>query len=234
MKKPAFVRSYEIAQRQKRFALITTLVKSIPPPVRILDVGGASEFWNIVDCSSFGELRVTLLNLFPQDDLPSGFKSIVGDARYLDRFIDQDFDLVISNSVIGHVGSFADQQLMADGIRRIAPRYFVQTPNHNFPVDWRTLIPLFHFLPLRIRALMLYSLPITPFGRISPYSKAIAWADCVRNLTFPEVKSLFPDAVIVPERVLGFSKSFMAVKGLGAPISSAPNNAPVHPGTALP
>jgi hypothetical protein len=131
-----------------------------------------------------------------------------------------DFDVVLSNSVIGHVGCFQDQQRMAAEIRRIGKRYFVQTPNHYFPVDWRTLIPCFHFLPLTVRAHLLHVVPITSFGRLESYSSALHWASSVRNLTHRELRALFPEGTIARERVLGFTKSFMVFHGFH-PLSAA-------------
>jgi hypothetical protein len=191
-------------------------------PIRILDEGGNLSFWEILDYTQLGEIHITLLNLFPQDTLPPNFCSQVGDARSMQNYASDDFDVVLSNSVIGHVGCFQDQESMAAEIRRIGKRYFVQTPNHYFPVDWRTLLPFFHFLPLKVRACLLHLLPIASFGRFKSYSSALEWASVVRNLTHRELQTLFPEATIVREKVLGFTKSFMVFHGFDA--SSVPTD----------
>ncbi len=90
-------------------------------------------------------------------------------------------------------------------------------PNYYLPVDRRTLIPLFQFLPLQVRAYLLHVLPITSFGRLTPYYCAYQWASAIRNLTFRELRVLFPEATIASERVLGFTKSFMIIKGFDDP-----------------
>jgi hypothetical protein len=213
MHKPAYITRAEIRARRERFQLLARLLREIPPPIRILDVGGTIGFWTMLDEKQLESFHVTLLNLFPQENLPPNFCSRIGDARCMESYGPGEFDVVLSNSVIGHVGAFEDQKRMAGEIRRIGQRYFVQTPNSYFPLDWRTLIPFFHFLPLQCRAYLLHRLPITPFGRLSPYSRALEWAASVRNLTYRELCSLFPEAIIGRERVLGFTKSFMVLFG---------------------
>ena len=213
MQKPLFVTRLEKRARRKRFQLFTHLLGKLHPPIRILDVGGTFGFWKILDYTKLGEIHITFVNLFHQDNLPANFHSQVGDARDLKAHSAHDFDVVLSNSAIGHVGSFEDQKRMAGEIRRIGRRYFVQTPNHHFPIDWQTLIPFFHFLPLQFRARLLQFLPITSFGRFKTYSQALQWTAGVRNLTYCELRALFPEATIVRERFWGFTKSFMVFHG---------------------
>lgn len=216
MNKPALVRRIEHRMRKNRFRLLRALLDPLERPIRILDVGGELGFWEILDYARLGELHITLMNVFLQKNLPPNFHARLGDARDLQDYSPRDFDVVMSNSVIGHVGGWAEQKKMAAEIRRVGTRYFVQTPNHYFPVDWRTLLPFFHFLPLTLRARLLQALPIAPGGRIKPYAAAVGWAGRVRNLTPREVRTLFPEATIVPERVLGFTKSFMLFHGFTA------------------
>jgi len=213
MQKPKFITQLEHRSRRSRAQVLFHLLRPLPRPIRILDVGGEFGFWEILDYSQLGEIQVTLLNLFPQNRIHPSFYSQVGDARSMEAYAAGDFDVVLSNSVIGHVGSFQDQKNMAKEIRRIGKRYFVQTPNQYFPIDWRTLIPFFHFLPLHVRGCLLYSLPISSFGRLKSYSSALQWASAVRNLTYRELRVLFPEATITRERVFGFTKSFMIYKG---------------------
>lgn len=213
MRKIDFVARLEQKARRNRFRLFIHLTRHLERPIRILDVGGDYGFWEILDYFKLGEINVTLLNLYPQENLPPNFHSRVGDARSMHNFQYGDFDVVFSNSVIGHVGSFQDQKIMANEIRRIGRRYFIQTPNHYFPIDWRTRIPLFHFLPLKGRAKILQILPISPFGRFKSYSSAIKWASAVRNLSYRELRMLFPEAKIAKEKFLGFTKSFMIFHG---------------------
>jgi hypothetical protein len=213
LQKPLAVAAFEKRLRQKRFSFLAALIAPLPRPVRILDVGGTVGFWEAVGYKEMEGFEVSLLNLFPQSDLPLGFRSLIGDARDLEKWHPGDYDIVVSNSVINIVGSFQDQKQMADGIRHFAKRYFVQTPNYYFPIDWRTLVPFFHFLPAKQQAWWLYHFSIGPFGRMRPYEKAIAWAERVHDLSYKQLSALFPEADILDEKLCGFTKSFMAVKG---------------------
>jgi len=229
--KYAVVTRFESHLRRRRFLLLENLLRPEPRPIRILDVGGTISFWRTINYGRLGEIHVTLLNRFAQDNLPARFSSEVGDARSLKAYRREDYDLVFSNSVLGHVGSFEDQKRMSDEIRRIGRRYFVQTPNRYFAVDWRTLVPFFHFLPVRPRAWCLCHLPIGPFGRLSSYSAALEWASLVRDLTRGEIRSLFPDSKIVQEKLFGLTKSFIVFRGfdrLREPWRDGPSSAPAH------
>ena len=153
-------------------------------------------------------MQIELLNIHNQDARPP-FKAVVGDARDLSRYPDRQFNVVFSNSVIGHVGSFQDQQRMANEIRRVGQRFFVQTPNHGFLVDWRTLVPFFHFLPTRAQAWCFEHFKVGTYRRASCRAEAINLAHRIRNIRRCELPILFPNAAVVPERVLGLTKSFM-------------------------
>ena len=63
------------------------------------------------------------------------------------EFTTGEFDVVFSNSVIEHVGDFDDQRRMADEVRRVGRRFFVQTPNRWFPLEVHTRLPFVHWLP---------------------------------------------------------------------------------------
>ena len=77
---------------------------------------------------------------------------VSGDAcRPPDRVRNESYDLVFSNSLIEHVGGFANRQLCADFIRSKADRHWVQTPYRYFPIEPHWLFPGFQFLPLNAR-----------------------------------------------------------------------------------
>jgi hypothetical protein len=123
----------EAAARRRRNTIFFRLIESLERPITILDVGGTVEYWRTLDLPG-GVAKIVLLNTFPQR-ASAPFEVIVGDACDLSRYSDRQFDLVFSNSVIGHVGSFGKQQRMASEIRRVGRYFFLQTPNHGFPVD---------------------------------------------------------------------------------------------------
>ena len=179
------------------------------------------EYWRAVQLPFEREARIELLNTFEQQ-VAAPYKSVVGDARDLSRYGDGEFDVVFSNSVIGHVGSFSDQQLMASEMRRVGRYFFLQTPNHGFPLDWRTLVPFFHFLPVEVQAWCFERFSVGAYCRAGSRAEAIHWASRVRNIRRRELALLFPGGTVVHERFGGFTKSFI-VHNLGP----VPQNQPL-------
>jgi hypothetical protein len=198
--------------RRRRFALFAELLSRLPRPIRILDVGGTPGFWRVMGFDRAAE-SVTLLNQLPPPDGAAGFRSVVGDARQMRAFRDLEFDVVFSNSVIEHVGTFTDQQAMAAEVRRVGRRYFVQTPNRYFPIEPHFLVPGFQFLPLSVRAGWLARRSVGWYPKAASYEAALAEVAQVRLLSRAEFQRLFPEGHLVTERFLGLSKSFVIYHG---------------------
>jgi hypothetical protein len=76
-------------------------------------------------------------------------------------------------------------------------------------VDWRTLVPFFHFLPATAQAWCFSHLPVGTYKRSVSHEEARQWATRIRNIRRSEVSQLFPGARVIDERVFGFTKSFM-------------------------
>ena len=224
MNKARFIAQLEQKARRDRFSLFADLLVGVDRPVAILDIGGTYEYWKELDYTILGDIEIVLLNVFPQKDVPRPFTAVVGDGRELSGYSDWEFDLAFSNSVIGHVRTFADQELMAKGIRRVGRRYFVQTPNLWFPVDWRTLVPFFHFLPVSSQAWFIRHFTVGTYPRVRGRARSLDLAGRVRNLTRRELTILFPGATIVSERFFGLKKSFM-VHNMGAGKTESRSNA---------
>jgi 2-polyprenyl-3-methyl-5-hydroxy-6-metoxy-1,4-benzoquinol methylase len=132
-----------------------------------------------------------------------------------DRFPDKAFDIVFSNSVIEHVGGIERQRKFADECMRCGRNFFVQTPNRWFPVDTHTLMPLIHWLPLRI---------FKKFVRVSPrllfFTHDPGDIEDFRNLHLlgaRDLQELYPGAIIIKERFLGMVKSLIAVSAAPCP-----------------
>src|SRR5690348_16566064 len=212
--------------RRRRFDQIVEL---IPRHARILDVGGELGYWHTVDWQAIAPREIVLLNL-SAPNVPAPFSSVIGDARDLSRYPDQSFDLVLAHSVLGHVGSYADQLRMAREVRRVGKAFLVQTPNFWFPLDWHTLVPCFHWLPRRLQAWCFAHV------RVGTYPKAqsaqIAWhrATRIRNVTAREVREMFPGATVYRERIAGLTKS-LTIHGTNsyAPMSHVPSDPRVTP-----
>jgi len=221
--------------RRQRFARFAELVADLPRPVRILDVGGVEGFWERMGFPAGGaaEARICLLNLEPVPVSRPGFESRVGDARDLSQFEDDAFDVVFSNSVIEHVGSFEDQARMAREVRRVGRRYSVQTPNRRFPIEAHTLVPGFQLLPTGLQASLLQRFALGWMPRLPDRERALAEARSLRLLTRAELARLFPDGCLRAERVLCLVKSW-TVSGPVAPAGSPRGSAPGGPASGPP
>ena len=196
--------------RQARLQLFCDLVRDVPRPVRVLDVGGTHHFWLAMDRSMLPPMHITFLNKWSYvPDLPES-EAIVGDARDLSRYADCEFDVVFSNSVIEHVGGLRDQARMARECVRVGKSYFVQTPNWAFPIEPHFLLPGFQYLPLRLRAHLHHWRRWGWWDKAPSYHEALEEVESVRLLTRREMRYLFPDATLWTERFLGLPKSFVA------------------------
>jgi len=198
--------------RRRRFALFRALLDRLPRPVRLLDVGGTQFFWEMMGFRGDQGLEVTLLNLAPGWTRP-GFRSVVGDARDMRQFADQEFDVVFSNSVIEHVGTPDAQQQMANEVKRVGKRYFVQTPNRNFPLEPHFFFPGFQFLPLAMRIWLLQHFDLGWYKKIPDYTAARNEVEPIRLLSRREVTRLFPEGTLYQERFAGLTVSFVIYAG---------------------
>lgn len=205
--KPAFVAAQELRARRDRFAIFARLCAGLKRPLCILDVGGTTQYWQDQDWQSLNA-EITLLNL-SLETVQDPFISVVGDARDLSRYPDKAFDVVHSNSVLSLVGGFDDQLRMASEVRRVGRAYFVQTPNRQFPLDWRTLVPFFHWLPAATQARCFQRMRVGLYPRMDSYTDALYAASRVRDVTESELRMLFPDGTVVKERIAGLTKSFI-------------------------
>ena len=177
--------------RQRRHELYRAAM-SPGPEETILDVG----------CGALLERRqplgadITGLDAADRPDYP-GRRFVRGDARAL-PFEPGSFDIAYSNSLIEHLDP-ADRPRFAAEIRRVADRYWVQTPNRYFPIEPHVLLPGFQFLPEAARRrLWRLGMPGTPY-------------EPIELLGATELRELFPDAVILRERFAGLTKSLIAV-----------------------
>ena len=179
------------------------------PQTRILDVGGTTYNWKLID----SKLPVTLLNLGPF--APGGrepnFTAVQGSGTQL-AFPDASFDIVFSNSVIEHVGSLDEQKSFARELRRVGRRIWVQTPARSFFFEPHLLTPFIHFLPLCWQRRLIRN--FTVWGWITrPSAAAVEQVLArLRLLDYATVRELFPDCEVHRERFLGFTKAFVAVR----------------------
>lgn len=216
MTQPGLLSHIEMRARRRRHRLFTGLLPVLDRPLEILDVGGVHDYWQRAGDAAPLHANIVLFNIFSQSDLPAHFSSAVGDARDLSRYADRQFDVVFSNSVIGHVGSAQDQLRMAREIRRVGVRHFVQTPNHGFPIDWRTLVPGFHFLPVDIQAWCFQKFSVGRYEKVDDQHAALELATRIRNVRKADLPVFFPGSTVVCEKFAGLTKSFMIHQGFDA------------------
>jgi hypothetical protein len=196
--------------RRKRYERFQSLIRSVPRPIRILDVGGTQGVWNIIGFEGRADVQITLLNLYAVETSGSNIRSVVGDARNMQQFETGAFDLVFSNSVIEHVGGPDDMKRMADEIKRVGKRYFIETPNRYFPVEPHFLFPFFQFLPFTIRTMLLQNFRLGYCRRRPERADAEQEVRSIRLLSGTELKRLSPEAVIERERLCGLTRCLLA------------------------
>ena len=208
--------------RARRDLLLRDVIARAPrrgPTLRILDLGGRQSYRKRVGYGFLAEHKanVVLLNLAEHElaadpDGPKGmFAHAVGNACALD-YADDTFDLCHSNSVIEHVGVWRDMKAFAGETRRVAASYYVQTPNFWFPVDPHfPRFPLNHWLPRPVRARLMRLLPLSATGRAPDMDRAYNKVDSARLLSKAQMETLFPEACMHAERLVGLPKSYTAV-----------------------
>ena len=195
--------------RSKRLNLFKGFVAGLPKPVKILDIGGTPEFWKHAGLDA-ADVEITLLNLaLVETDLPN-VVSIAGDATDLSSFADKTFDIAFSNSVIEHLFSFQNQQKMAQEAQRVSTYHFIQTPNYWFPIEPHWVFPCFQFLPKLFRIFLTRYFNLGHLKRSEYWAAARQQVEEIQLLSRAEMARLFPESKIWEEKLLIFSKSFVA------------------------
>jgi SAM-dependent methyltransferase len=181
---------------------------------RILDVGGTAEIWDLTPGAAGRLFLVNMPRAAEEKEITTA-EVIYGDGCRL-PFADAAFDIVFSNSVIEHVGDGAAQQRFAEEIRRTGRGYWVQTPNRYFPIEMHLLTPVVHLLPQSWRAFIVRRFTVWQWiHRPSPDRKRFYvehFIADIRLLSAADMRRLFPDAVILRERFLLFTKSLVAYR----------------------
>jgi hypothetical protein len=169
----------------------------------ILDLGGQPMIWDSVPHL----LHLTILNLpgiaMRQKKSHHQIEYVEGDACEVVQFKGRSFDLIFSNSVIEHVGPAEKQAAFAREVRRLGRSYWVQTPSKWFPIEAHCGMPFWWFYPPSLRSYFIRRWRI----KLPDWTEMVEGA---RVLTKSELRTLFPEATIVVETMLGFPKSYIA------------------------
>lgn len=81
-------------------------------------------------------------------------------------FDDRSFDYVHSSAVLEHVGCEENQlQFIRESARLADKAIFLTTPNRWFPVEFHTVLPLLHWLPMSVFRFILNKLGMEFFAR---------------------------------------------------------------------
>jgi SAM-dependent methyltransferase len=136
-------------------------------------------------------------------------EGIVCDACEL-PWPDKSFDVVYSNAVIEHMGSFERQKTMAAEIMRVGKRWFVTTPNRWFPFEFHMRLPFVTWLPgrsyLRIVNIVSYN------HILGKYMFGGKRSD-LRLVSAGELEKCFPGSKIIKQRVTFMAETLIAVGG---------------------
>ena len=210
--RPDQINSFRLA----RFGIVRRLIEEILSKQKdclVLDIGGTPAYWTTLGADlDWTRVKVHLVNLtLDVTDFP-GLVCEVGDARHLPQFADLSFDLVHSNSVIEHVGRWGDMAAMAGEVRRLARRYFVQTPYFWFPLEPHARFPLLHWMPESWRYRILMNRTCGFWRQQPDLGRAVTAIQSALLLDKRQFRYLFPDARLETEQYYGLTKSLMAIR----------------------
>lgn len=208
--------------RQRRAKHIVNLIEQcfeVYHKVDIVDIGGRPSYWNIIPEAILEKNRVHITLINYSDELGEvnhpRFKSVIADGCDLHQYESQSFQLAHSNSVVEHVGNWDKVSALASEIKRLAPAYYVQTPNFWFPLEPHFMTPIFHWLPKPVQVQMISRWTLGHMNKQTSTYDAVQLIESVRLLDSTMFFSLFDDAERHKERILGLPKSLIALKGCG-------------------
>jgi len=205
--------------RQNRLELFLPMINNVfkeHGAVNIIDIGGTETYWNILSSEILDKkkINITIVNLPGAIFVPrrKHFFFKEADACNLAIFKDKSFHIAHSNSVIEHVGDWRKMVQFAHEIKRVAPRYFIQTPNYWFPIEPHCMTPFFHWLPKPSKIWLVMQFGLGNWERAKNIHTAVKKVERIHLLNSKMFSALFSEAVIKKERVIGFSKSLIAIK----------------------
>ena len=200
---------------------------SVDKETRILDIGSedGTNIFNVLEGVEYEPANVFIADIdvasVQQGRLKYGFNGVTIEETGSLPFKSGAFDIIYCSSVIEHVTVKHDQiwnytngrefrsvalehqRLFANEIRRVGRNYFVQTPAAGFPIESHTWLPLVGYLP---REALLPTMKVA--NRVWPKASIPDF----NLLNEKDLAEMFPDASILKESVLGFTKSLMAIK----------------------
>ncbi len=180
------------------------------PTTTILDIGvnthEYSENDNLLERLYSYPENITAIGLETEwDEFQARYpsvKTLTADGTKL-PFSENAFDIVYSNAVIEHVGNRERQLAFLQEMYRVGKRGYVTTPNHFFPIEVHTRIPLLHIF-----------LPKSLFDRVATLlGKEWATGDYMQPLSESTLRTLLQgagirDYTLLKNRFFGFTMTF--------------------------
>jgi hypothetical protein len=192
------------------------LVETFPDleQMSVLDLGGYPSTWMH---STTHPKSVQVVNIEPlAADVPDWVNVDRGDACALPGHVaSRRYDLVFSNSVLEHVGGHERRLRFAEAVHTLAPAHWVQTPYRYFPVEPHWIAPGMQFLPVRVRASLACRWPLAHVKStdVRDALDGVLWTELVDRT---QMRYYFPDSAIRSERLMGLTKSLIAVRTPGS------------------
>lgn len=199
-------RSVSAKARGRRWA---ELMRRFPEldQMKVLDLGGRPQFWRDAPVRPAAVTTVNLVEL-PADE--PWITTLIADAC-ADRWTHGTFDLVISNSLLEHLGGVARRKQFADVVHAASERWWIQTPYRYFPIEPHWFFPGFQFLPLPMRIAITRRWPLG-YRHAKTREQAYELVQEVELVTITEMRTLFPEGDVWKERMAGLVKSLVAVR----------------------
>ena len=202
--------------RSRRIVALIEAIHTEKGTVSIIDLGGEARYWHLFDLDLLkrSNVHITLVNPGGVDDVWDNelFTVVDGDATHLAQYADHSFDLVHSNSVIEHVGDWVRMEAFAAECRRLAPRYYVQTPYFWFPVEPHFSSLFFHWRSEQSRARALMRRPHGFSQRATDIGMAMRDVQHARLLDKTQFCFLYPDGSHYDEKIGPLTKSLIVVR----------------------
>lgn len=182
--------------RQGNFKLFKDLVLSFNRQVKILDIGGTQNYWEMMKYTDPNLIQVTLINIDDKKVTLPNFTAIKMNALDLNIF-KFDCDIIFSHSLIEHI----DHEKFAYIVKNFNKPYFIQTPNKYFPIEPHFLFPMLQFFPIWLK-----------YWFVRTYRKELeSEVETINLLSKKELKKLFPNTQIYGGKILGIAQSFVVI-----------------------
>lgn len=180
--------------------------------LKVVDLGGTPQFWS---ASPIRPRSLTVVNLTSSSSpAPDWVEVVTGDAcKAAELGLQNDYDLVFSNSTIEHVGGHDRCLAFAKTVKTLGSRHWIQTPYRYFPIEPHFVFPGLQFLPIALRQHVAARWPLSYTkamgGNLGDPLDAVLWTEL---LSRTHMKYYFPESEIVSERFAGLTKSLIAVR----------------------